>query len=113
MISKELKFINPRLQHLLNVLLARLNGSLGFDMDFIALISFEGPFIIAVRHVRKLHISIFNKMYFVDDNISLGIIFFRIARSNPIDLQVHVETRSFLSLHSLKENNKLSIKLPY
>ena len=93
-----LKLINPRVQQLHNLSLARLHGALRLQMVLIALIRLERPLIITVRRVGELFVTITLQSNVIDAHRSRGIVLLAVTRSLPLDPQREVKTGSLLSL---------------
>lgn len=54
---KILKLVNPRVQQLHNLALARLHRALRLRVVLVALVRLERPLVVTIRSVRKLNIT--------------------------------------------------------
>ena len=114
-----LKLVNPCVQQLDNLSLARLHGALRLQMVLIALIRLERPLIITIRCIGELRVTFLTRDNIINAHRSRGIVLLAIARGLPLDAQREIKTGPLLSLaitsnrisHLYKSVGRLTIAL--
>lgn len=93
-----LKLVNPRVQQLDNLSLARLHGALRLQMVLVALIRLERPLIITIRRIGELPVTPTVHTNIINAHRSRGIVLLAIERGLPLDAQREIKTGPLLSL---------------
>ena len=114
-----LKLVNPCVQQLDNLSLARLYGALRLQMVLVALIRLERPLIITIRCIGELRVTFLTRDNIINAHRSRGIVLLAITRGLPLDAQREIKTGPLLSLaititrisHLYKHVGRLTIAL--